>query len=112
MTGKGPRILEALRQAAEGDYGAVHTQGETWVKKAKQGGACYLVWSNEHRSWWRPHSCGYTGVISAAGRYTYDEAKRICENANFALFQGREPNEVMVLAPECLLISLADEAAE
>ena len=34
----------------------------------------YLVWSNEHRAWWRPNSQGYTTKIEAAGRYDRDEA--------------------------------------
>jgi len=34
----------------------------------------YLVWSNEHRAWWRPNAQGYTMFLDAAGRYTRDEA--------------------------------------
>lgn len=34
----------------------------------------YLVWSNEHRAWWRPKAAGYTVHMAAAGRYTRDEA--------------------------------------
>lgn len=34
----------------------------------------YLVWSNQHRAWWRPNSCGYTTDIRSAGRYSRDEA--------------------------------------
>lgn len=34
----------------------------------------YLVWSNEHRAWWRPKARGYTIYLKAAGRYTRDEA--------------------------------------
>lgn len=34
----------------------------------------YLIWSNEHRAWWRPNAHGYTVHIEQAGRYTRDEA--------------------------------------
>ena len=62
----------------------------------------YLVWSNEHAMWWKPHRCGYTAVISEAGRYSFNDATVICEGANIAIPDGKEPNEVLVLAPECL----------
>lgn len=34
----------------------------------------YLIWSNEHRAWWRPNARGYTTFIESAGRYSRDEA--------------------------------------
>jgi hypothetical protein len=60
----------------------------------------YLVWSNEHGRWWRANHQGYTSIIALAGRYRRKEAMEICDGANFAIPKGREPNEVMVLAPE------------
>jgi hypothetical protein len=41
----------------------------------------YLVWSHEHRGWWRPRCIGYTPRVSEAGRYTRDGALTICANA-------------------------------
>lgn len=38
----------------------------------------YLVWSNEHRAWWRPNSAGYTTQLDKAGRYTKNEALKHC----------------------------------
>ncbi len=38
----------------------------------------YLVWSNEHRLWWRANSSGYTTDMRRAGRYTREEAISIC----------------------------------
>jgi len=36
----------------------------------------YLIWSNEHRAWWRPNSQGYTTHLEKAGRYTRQDAIR------------------------------------
>lgn len=60
----------------------------------------YLIWSDEHRRWLEPH--GYTWTIGLAGRYTFAEAEAICRQANIAVAKGDQPNEVMVLAPECI----------
>jgi hypothetical protein len=61
----------------------------------------FLIWSNEHRMWWRAGHLGYTSLIRHAGRYARAEAKSICTQANIAR-DGMEPNEVFVLAPECI----------
>jgi len=44
----------------------------------------YLIWSNEHNSWWMPNSCGYTQSSKYAGRYTLEEAIKICNGANYS----------------------------
>ena len=41
----------------------------------------YLVWSNEHRCWWRANSAGYTRNVRYAGRYTRAEAIEISGTA-------------------------------
>lgn len=41
----------------------------------------YLIWSNEHRAWWRASARGYTAGIMAAGRYTRRQALDICRQA-------------------------------
>lgn len=43
----------------------------------------WLIWSNEHESFWRPNHRGYTYHASAAGRYSFEEAFKICNGANF-----------------------------
>lgn len=37
----------------------------------------FLVWSNQHRAWWRPKSAGYTTDIRGAGLYSRKEAIEI-----------------------------------
>lgn len=58
---------------------------------------CYLVWSNEHESYWAPNSAGYVRHVDKAGRYTFEQAVQICHGAN----QGccHDPQETMLLDP-------------
>jgi hypothetical protein len=42
----------------------------------------WLVWSYEHDAWWKPGRFGYTTDLEKAGRYRYNEALEICDNAN------------------------------
>ena len=54
----------------------------------------YLIWSNEHRAWWRHASQGYTPHIGQAGIYSREQAMEICRNA---LMGSREvPHELPV----------------
>jgi hypothetical protein len=41
----------------------------------------YLIWSNEHRAWWKPGRMGYTTGLRGAGRYTRQQAIAICREA-------------------------------
>lgn len=41
----------------------------------------YLVWSNEHRAWWRPGRCGYSVGLMGAGKYSRADALAICRDA-------------------------------
>lgn len=34
----------------------------------------YLIWSNQHRKWWRAGSVGHTSSLERAGRYTREQA--------------------------------------
>ncbi|MET4238596.1 hypothetical protein [Bradyrhizobium sp. RT10b] len=61
----------------------------------------YLIYSNEHRAFWRPASRGYTLLLHEAGRYGEREAKAICAGSLRRL-PPLNPNEVMLLAPERL----------
>ncbi len=57
----------------------------------------WMIWSNEHGAWWMPEYMGYTHDVRCAGRYTKEQALRICR------WRGKPripPNEVKVIAPE------------
>jgi hypothetical protein len=54
----------------------------------------WLIWSDEHDMWWSPDCNGYTFNRSEAGRYTFEEARTICEKANQPLRCNR-PHEAM-----------------
>lgn len=62
----------------------------------------YLIWSNEHRSWWRPNRAGYTSHVSSAGRYTRTEALSICWGARDGWPAKGVPSEVPVLADDAI----------
>jgi hypothetical protein len=68
----------------------------------------YLVWSHEHGAWWRPNRAGYTTSLEAAGRYTRDEAIRICGDAHDGWNGGKSaPPEIPVRladAMECIIV--------
>lgn len=57
----------------------------------------YLIWSNEHRAWWRPKSRGYTINMDRAGRYDREEAISICALSRDGWGAGATPSEIPVL---------------
>lgn len=64
---------------------------------------CWLVYSREHNAWWRPGGGGYTVKITEAGRFTLDEATKICEEASWGGPILGGPPEFMMADPEQLL---------
>lgn len=40
-----------------------------------------VIWSNEHRAWWRPNRNGYCTQLFGAGLYSPEEADEICRRA-------------------------------
>lgn len=46
-------------------------------QKSQTYNAKFLIWSWEHRGWWRPKSYGYTADWRDAGRYSWDQAAEI-----------------------------------
>lgn len=55
-----------------------------------------VVWSNEHRAWWRANSAGYVNDVRGAGVYSRDEAMSISRCARDGWFDGRRPDEIPV----------------
>lgn len=64
----------------------------------KMDEAKYLIWSVEHGRWWKFAACGYTPHRELAGRYTLEEATRICEDANRHIPKDDPPQECIVPA--------------
>lgn len=62
----------------------------------------YLIWSNEHRAWWRPNHASYTVHAEQAGRYTHEEALRICAGARDGWRPGEPPPEIPVAEADVL----------
>jgi len=56
----------------------------------------YVVWSNEHMAWWGPNRAGYYTHLSAAGRYSREDALRICKGARGGRRFNANPSEVPI----------------
>lgn len=57
----------------------------------------WVIWSEEHKAWWRPECAGYTNELRRAGRYTELRAKEIQRRANI---DGRCFNELAFKLPD------------
>lgn len=58
---------------------------------------CWLIWSNEHKAWWKKGNHGYTSFLSEAARFTFTEACQVLNEANkYRWFCSNEPHETMV----------------
>lgn len=55
----------------------------------------YLIWSNEHRLWWRADCKGYVADWRNAGRYSRDDAIGICASSRNG-WEGTPPPEIPV----------------
>jgi hypothetical protein len=62
----------------------------------EENGPEYLIWSNEHRAWWRPNNAGYTTHVDAAGRYTAAQAINIGAHARDGWCAREIPSEIPV----------------
>lgn len=75
---------------------------DQWAKEhgyidGKKVLCAWLIWSVEHRGYWKPGSNGYTEDIQQAGIFDFSEALRICDNANTFSSQCY-PSELMTPA--------------
>ncbi|SEQ71573.1 hypothetical protein SAMN05216548_10737 [Faunimonas pinastri] len=62
----------------------------------------YLVWSTEHRAWWKPDCVSYTYRLDDAGRYTRELALLICSGAHGGWREGEVPSELPVQLEDAL----------
>jgi len=58
--------------------------------------ADYLIWSNQHRAWWKANSMGYAVDIIHAGIYSHAATMDICTGANIAYSGKKPPDELPV----------------
>lgn len=57
----------------------------------------WLVWSNEHKGWWRRDGNGYSQHVIDAKRFSYQEACAVVHQSNqHRWFCLAEPHETMV----------------
>lgn len=71
----------------------------------------YLIWSNEHRAWWRPNGRGYTSDLAAAGRYSREDAMRTCALGRDGWGYKETPSEIPVAEVDALACIEAYTAA-
>lgn len=62
----------------------------------------YVIWSNEHRGWWKPGACGYTPHLAHAGIYSRSTAILTAQQARGGWRQPEPPNEIPVLLIDAL----------
>lgn len=74
-------------------------------KATETGGAWWLIYSREHNMFWGPNRCGYTSDIAQAGRYTKDDADKLCGMRDPQ--PDGTPSEIAVIAPEAAAVILA-----
>lgn len=85
------RLLDTLRS---GDREASYEPAEQLLQGLAEGkplpadprltataADAYVIWSHEHRAWWRPGGIGYTPRLADAGRFTRLHAIDICIRA-------------------------------
>ena len=62
----------------------------------------FLIWSNEHRAWWKPGRSGYCIAVEAAGRYSHADALAISVAAHDGWRPGQPPPEIPVAEADVL----------
>lgn len=65
----------------------------------------YLIWSNEHNSWWAPNRLGYIQNIMLAGLYTRQEAMEIVKDATLGEWPSKPPSELPIRVSDLPLVA-------
>lgn len=107
MTGPNDELIKEIQ----------HHIGTHWlvpkIVAALGGDPTYLIWSHEHGGWWGPERCGYYQTVRNAGRYSRDEAMKVCHGAGWRggwKAGAKAPNEIPVLERDALeLERMADK---
>src|SRR5216110_1061946 len=55
----------------------------------------WLIWSSDYGGWSKPNRHGYTNRLADAGRYSFDEALEIIQDANAGMSARNFPSETM-----------------
>jgi len=55
----------------------------------------WLIWSSDHGGWSKPNRHGYTNRLADAGRYSFEEALEIIQDANAGMSARNFPSETM-----------------
>jgi hypothetical protein len=66
-----------------------------WQMMRRVSHVNWLIWSNDHGGWSKPNRHGYTNRLADAGRYSFDEALEIVQDANAGTFACNFPSETM-----------------
>ncbi len=66
----------------------------------------FLVYSVEHRGFWRQSRQGYTPLMSEAGCFTMSVAKEICDVANRFVKDGDPPESSLIAVEERPAVTL------
>ena len=65
----------------------------------------YVIWSYEHKGWWKPNRWGYTSNLREARKYNEEEIKDILGVANYE----KQINEVAI-PMNCILEEITHDS--
>lgn len=72
------RIMDALEQRGWIQRLPNFARAIRILRRPEDLEAQWLIWSNQIGAWWKQNKTSYTRALSDAGRFTRDEALRVC----------------------------------
>jgi hypothetical protein len=60
----------------EYDIATERLKSQRRIEPERHRPSIVLIWSDEHKAWWRPDAAGYTTVRDNAGRYHIEDARK------------------------------------